>query len=85
MLYRQGDNANGGSREYFRNGLLTEGFALVAWPADYQVSGVMTFIVNQDGVVFQKDLGETTAVTAESMVSFDPDTSWVAVTDPSGT
>ncbi len=85
MLYRQGENANGGSREYFRNGLLTEGFALVAWPADYQVSGVMTFIVDQDGVVFQKDLGESTAVTVESMTSFDPDSSWVAVTDSSGT
>ena len=84
MLYRQGENANGGSREYFRNGLLTEGFALVAWPADYQVSGVMTFIVNQDGVVFQKDLGEDTAATATAMVSFDPDASWVAVTEPSG-
>ena len=75
----------GAAHEYFRNGLLTEGFALVAWPADYQASGVMTFIVDQDGVVFQKDLGETTAVTAESMVSFDPDSSWVAVTDSSGT
>ena len=85
MLYRQGENANGGSREYFKNGLLTEGFALVAWPADYQVSGVMTFIVNQDGVVFQKDLGEDTAATAAAMVSFDPDTSWVAVTESSGT
>jgi hypothetical protein len=85
MLYRQGENANGGSREYFKNGLLTEGFALVAWPADYQVSGVMTFIIDQDGVVFQKDLGESTAATAAAMVSFDPDTSWVAVTEPSGT
>jgi len=85
MLYRQGENANGGSREYFKNGLLTEGFALVAWPADYQVSGVMTFIVDQDGVVFQKDLGESTAATAAAMVSFDPDASWVAVTEPSGT
>ena len=45
----------------------------------------MTFIVDQDGVVFQKDLGETTAATAASMVSFDPDTSWVAVTESSGT
>jgi hypothetical protein len=85
MLYRQGENANGGLREYFKNGLLTEGFALVAWPADYQVSGVMTFIVDQDGVVFQKDLGESTAATAAAMVSFDPDASWVAVTEPSGT
>ena len=76
-------NANGGAREHFKNGLLTEGFALVAWPADHQVSGVMTFIVDQDGVVFQKDLGENTAATAAAMVSFDPDSSWVAVTDES--
>lgn len=85
MLYRQGESANGGAREYFRNGLLTGGFALVAWPADYQASGIMTFIVNQDGVVFQKDLGEDTATTAVAMTSFDPDASWVAVTEPSGT
>jgi len=85
MLYRQGTNANGGARDYFRNGLLTEGFALVAWPADYQVSGVMTFIVGQDGVVFQKDLGENTAATAAAMESFDPDSSWVAVTESSDT
>jgi len=64
---------------------LTEGFALVAWPADYQVSGVMTFIVDQDGVVFQKDLGENTAATAAAMESFDPDSSWVAVTESSDT
>lgn len=85
MLYRQGENANGGVREYFRNGLLTDGFALVAWPADYQSSGVMTFIVNQDGVVFQKDLGEDTAAAAAAMMSFDPDASWVAVTESPGT
>jgi hypothetical protein len=85
MLYRQGTNANGGARDYFKNGLLTEGFALVAWPADYQVSGVMTFIVDQDGVVFQRDLGENTAATAAAMESFDPDSSWVAVTASSDT
>ena len=61
--------------------MLTDGFALVAWPADYQVSGVMTFIVNQDGVVFQKDLGDDTAAVAAAMTSFDPDASWVAVTE----
>lgn len=79
LLYKQGPNANGGEREYFRDGLLTEGFALLAWPADYQVSGVMTFIVNQDGVVFQRDLGDDTATAAGSIQSFDPDGGWVAV------
>ncbi len=82
MLYAQGANASGGAREYFKDGLLTEGFALVAWPADYGASGVMTFIVNQDGVVFQKDLGEETATAVEAMQSFDPDSSWVAIAPP---
>ena len=60
LLYAQGTNANGGARDYFKDGLMTEGFALVAWPAEYGASGVQTFIVNHDGVVFQKDLGEDT-------------------------
>jgi hypothetical protein len=80
MLYSQGANANGGARDYFRDGLLTEGFALVAWPAEYGSSGVMTFIVNQDGVVFQKDLGADTATVVETIQSFDPDSSWTAIT-----
>jgi hypothetical protein len=79
MLYAQGENANGGARDYFKDGLLTEGFALVAWPADYGSSGVQTFIVNQDGVVFQKDLGEDTATAVESIKAFDPDSSWIAI------
>jgi hypothetical protein len=85
MLYAQGDNANGGAREYFKNGLLTEGFALVAWPADYGSSGVMTFIVNQDGVVFQKDLGEDTAAVVTGVQKFDPDSSWTALAPEVGT
>lgn len=84
MLYAQGPNANGGARDYFKDGLLTEGFALVAWPADYGSSGVQTFIVNQDGVVFQKDLGEDTATAVESIQSFDPDSSWIAITEETG-
>ena len=82
MLYAQGANANGGARDYFKGGLLTEGFALIAWPADYGSSGVMTFIVNQDGVVFQKDLGEDTAVAVESIQAFDPDSTWTAIAPP---
>ena len=82
MLYAQGENANGGARDYFKDGLLTEGFALVAWPADYGSSGVQTFIVNQDGVVFQKDLGEDTAAAVEAIQSFDPDSSWTAIVPP---
>jgi hypothetical protein len=79
MLYAQGANANGGAREYFKDGLLTEGFALIAWPADYGSSGVQTFMVNQDGVVFQKDLGEETATVVETIKLFDPDNSWMAI------
>jgi hypothetical protein len=81
LLYKQGENSNGGPREYFQDGLLTEGFALVAWPAEYGVSGVMTFIVNQDGVVFQKDLGEGTEASVAAMGTFDHDNSWTAVTE----
>jgi len=79
MLYTQGKNAKGGAREYFKDGLLTEGFAVVAWPADYEVSGVMTFIVNQDGTVFQKDLGDDTENTVAAMLAFDPDSTWTPV------
>lgn len=80
MLYRQSASAKGGAREYFKDGLLTEGFALVAWPADYGVSGVMSFIVNQDGVVYQKDLGENTDAQVAALTSFDPGKGWKAVT-----
>jgi hypothetical protein len=81
-LYAQGDSASGGAFGYFSDGLLTGGFALVAWPADYGVSGVMTFIVNQDGVVFQKDLGEDTATAVEAISVYDPDSSWTAIVPP---
>jgi hypothetical protein len=79
MIYAQGPNAAGGAKDYFKDGVLTEGFALIAWPAEYGVSGVQTFIVNQDGTVFQKDLGEDTATAAEAILLFDPDSSWKAV------
>jgi hypothetical protein len=79
MLYRQGKNAPGGAREYFRDGLLTEGFALLAWPSSYGISGVMTFIVNQDGVVYQQDLGADTDARAAAITSFDPGKGWKRV------
>jgi hypothetical protein len=81
MLYRQGTNANGGARDYFKGGVLTEGFGLVAWPAEYGSSGVMTFMVNADGVVFQKDLGDDTQNTVNSITTFDPDSTWTAIAD----
>jgi hypothetical protein len=79
MLYAQGPNAPGGAKDYFKDGVLTEGYALIAWPAEYGVSGVQTFIVNQDGTVYQKDLGEDTATAADAILLFDPDASWTAV------
>jgi hypothetical protein len=82
LLYAQGANANGGAREYFKDGLLTQGFAMIAWPADYGSSGVQTFICNQDGVVFQKDLGADTATVVETIKLYDPDSTWIAVVTP---
>jgi Protein of unknown function (DUF2950) len=79
MLFAQGANANGGAKEYFVDGQLTQGVALLAWPADYQASGVMSFMVDDEGIVYQKDLGEDTASVAESIQVFDPDGSWTIV------
>jgi hypothetical protein len=79
ILKRQGAAAPGGAKDYIVDGRMTGGFALVAWPASYRASGVMTFIVNQDGVVFQKDLGPESAKLAAGMTSFNPDLSWARV------
>ena len=79
MLTAQGPDAPGGAKNYLVNGNMTGGFAVVAYPAKYGDSGVMTFIVNKDGVVLQKDLGSTTDQVAPAMTSFNPDKSWVVV------
>lgn len=79
ILTAQGAHAEGGALDYRENGQLTRGFALIAWPASYRKSGVMTFLVNQNGVVFQKDLGSNTARLASSMKSFDPGDGWKPV------
>ena len=79
ILTGQGAAAPGGARSYVTNGELTGGFAMVAWPAQYDVTGVMTFIVNQDGIVHEKDLGKGTDATAREMTIYDPDSSWAAV------
>jgi hypothetical protein len=81
ILTRQGPDARGGAADYVVQGRMIGGFALVAYPAQYRNSGVMTFIVNHDGTVFQKDLGPHTAELAERMTAFDPDSSWTKVTD----
>lgn len=79
VLMKQGVNAEGGAFDYLTNGRMVLGFALAAYPARYRASGVMTFIVNQGGVIFQKDLGKTTARIAAEMTQFDPDKSWKKV------
>jgi len=76
ILTAQGTNAPGGAKSYIKNGRMTEGFALVAWPAKYDDTGVMTFIVNQDGIVYQKSLGPNTDAAARAMKTYDPDASW---------
>ena len=81
ILTSQGPDAPGGALDYVVNGKMIGGFALVAYPAEYRNSGVMTFIVNHNGVVFQKDLGPNTDKLAERMTSFNPDQTWTKVTD----
>jgi hypothetical protein len=79
ILTAQGDAAPGGAKSYLKNGELSDGFALVAWPSQYDVTGVMTFIINQDGVVREKDLGHGTEAAARAMTAYNPDSSWTVV------
>jgi hypothetical protein len=79
ILYSQGAEAPDGAKNYVQNGSMTGGFALIAWPASYASSGIMSFIVNQDGIVFQKDLGPETARLAGRMMQFNSDPSWARV------
>jgi hypothetical protein len=79
ILSAQGPHAKGGSRNYVENGTMTKGYGLVAWPAEYGKTGVMSFMVNQDGQIYQKNLGPQSARAAAALKSFDPDSSWEAV------
>lgn len=79
ILTKQGERAQGGARNYIVNGAMTGGFAILAYPAEYLNSGVMSFLVDRDGVVFQKDLGERTTDVAESTTAFNPDDTWKPV------
>ena len=81
ILTRQGPHAPGGKYDYIINGNMIAGFAFVAWPAGYGQSGIMTFIVNQRGRVYQKDLGANTAKLAEDMKEYDPDETWSVSSD----
>jgi len=79
MLFSQGPAANGGERDYVVDGKLTGGFALLAHPAEYGQTGVMTFMVSQDGIVWQRDLGDKTAELAAAITRFDPDRTWTPI------
>ena len=81
ILTRQGKSAPGAAYDYIINGNMIGGFALIAWPAEYDETGVMSFIVNQQGRVYQKDLGKDTESIAESLKGYDPDNSWVPSAD----
>jgi hypothetical protein len=79
ILTAQGAAANGGAKNYVVNGRMTAGFALIAWPAQYDSTGVMTFVINQDGVIFEKDLGPDTQSAVRGITTYDPDASWSQV------
>jgi hypothetical protein len=79
ILLAQGKDAAGGAYSYLVKGKMIGGFAVVAYPAEYGNSGVMTFIVNHDGKVFQKNLGPNTVATAKGMNQYNPDSTWTAV------
>lgn len=81
ILTRQGSDAAGGAKDYVVGGKMTQGFAFVAYPAEYRSSGVMTFVVDQDGVVYQKDLGKKTDVLAKAMQEYNPNSSWQSSED----
>jgi hypothetical protein len=79
LLTAQGKDAPGGAKSYVRNGLMTDGYALVAWPERYGDTGVMSFIVNRDGIVYQKNLGPGTDAAARKVTTYNPDASWSKV------
>lgn len=82
ILKAQGEHANGGAFDYVVSGKMILGFALVAYPAKYGSSGIMTFIVNQGGMIYEKDQGEKTAMEAATMITFNPDNTWRKYEEP---
>jgi hypothetical protein len=76
ILRKQGKNAPGGAYKYVISGNMVAGFAVVAWPAVYRSSGIMTFVVNQNGIVYEKDLGSDTGKLVKAMKAYDPDKTW---------
>ena len=82
ILKAQGEHANGGAFDYVADAKMVLGFALVAYPAKYGASGIMTFIVNHEGVIYEKDLGEDTATAKAAITTFDPDDTWRKYKEP---
>ncbi|HMF91819.1 MAG TPA: DUF2950 family protein, partial [Candidatus Angelobacter sp.] len=74
--------AKGGAKDYVANGKMTGGFAVVAWPAKYKDSGIMTFIVGKDGVIYEKDLGENTGEQVAAITAYNPGEGWSVVLAP---
>lgn len=79
ILNKQGDKAEGGAKDYIVNGKMTGGFAILAYPSEYRNSGIMTFLVGNDGIIYQKDLGEKTALLAIAMTEYNPGDGWERV------
>lgn len=79
LLTAQGEAASGGARSYLKDGQISGGFAVLAYPVEYEQSGVETFMINQDGVLYQKDLGAKTGDLARAIKAFNPDSSWAKV------
>ena len=84
ILKAQGEHAHGGAFDYVADGKMVLGFALIAYPAKYGASGIMSFIVNQEGVIYEKDLGKDTATAAAAITAFDPDDTWYKYEEPGG-
>jgi hypothetical protein len=76
ILTKQGKSAKGGAKDYVENGNLTGGFAILAYPSEYRNSGIMTFLIGTDGVLYEKDLGEKTSEVAQSITEYDPGEGW---------
>lgn len=85
VLFAQTEHAKAGAYDYRVNGHMVGGFAMIAWPADYGDTGVMTFIVNRDGIIYQRDFGEATEAAVQRIEKFDPDEAWTAVVDDPAT
>jgi hypothetical protein len=79
VLTKQGTYANGGAKDYIVNGKMTGGFAFIAYPEKYGDTGIATFIINQNDIVYQKDLGKNTAKESKAVTEFNPDKTWIAV------